>query len=460
IEGINIQINYIRWDNKIGENALYHFLEVYSLIGEKHRENTGFNKIGGGAYGFYHSVYIKSDYFETFHLAENQEEQGNLLKNHNQHEKTYKKLKIFLNKFLKEKRNDFYRLGANKKIKEFEEKKVFPKFADNKYDQERRNDFATVFREIYLLEPIVFQNLKPIQEKSLLGMLNLLLDSNERENVLTIVDGFVSNMDADGRKKLAEILKKTSFNNIVRTIKLIEGRFESIEVLKRLVFDLKEFTNERDHIQKIIENNYWLFGEQFHLTGADEKFEIMLNNYMAFLEGNPTKIEKKKFKVDKINKNRRPDIFLCRQQDLPSPKSNDQSIEENIIVELKRPTVHIGMEQYRQIEDYMNFIINEDQFNSELRQWKFYIIGNRIEKEVKQKYKSFEKEGKKFLVNKVENYEIYAVSWDDLFQSFKSRHKYLLDKLNFDKQSINEELKSKGVDFSKIGSDKLSKLIT
>ncbi len=30
-------------------------------------------------------------------------------------------------------------------------------------------------------------------------------------------------------------------------------------MLKTLVYDLVKFTNERDHIQKIIEQNYWLF---------------------------------------------------------------------------------------------------------------------------------------------------------------------------------------------------------
>ena len=44
------------------------------------------------------------------------------------------------------------------------------------------------------------------------------------------------------------------------------------------------------------------------------------------------------------------------------------------MVELKRPSVSIGKEQYRQIEDYLEFILNEYQFNSQTRRWKFYAI--------------------------------------------------------------------------------------
>jgi len=55
-----------------------------------------------------------------------------------------------------------------KKLKEFQDRLVVPEFKDNKYDQERKKDFETVFKEIYLIEPVVFQNLRPQQEKSLL----------------------------------------------------------------------------------------------------------------------------------------------------------------------------------------------------------------------------------------------------------------------------------------------------
>jgi len=233
-------------------------------------------------------------------------------------------------------------------------------------------------------------------------MLNLLLDSDERENILKIVESIVSDLDKEGREKLANVLTKTSFNHIVRTIKMIEGRFVTIEVIKSLVFDLKKFTDERTHIQEVISLNYWLFGEQFHLVGDDENFEKVLSNYLHFIEGNPSTSDKKQFRLDDSERKRRPDIFICKNRKVPDVKSNDYNIEENIIVELKRPSVVIGKEQYRQIEDYFDFILSRDEFKSvEYRKWKFFLVGNELTEEVTNKYTSFEKEGKKFLVNKV-----------------------------------------------------------
>lgn len=454
---LKFKIDYIRWNERIGQDSFYYCLSENLL--EKHKKHTSFNKVGGAAYGFIHSVYIQSEYFNKFEYCEKNDTQKNLLNKNNQSDSTFKKLIKKLNKYLKQKRNDFYRLGAEKQFKEFEDRKVIPKFSDNKYDQERKEDFKNVFKEIYLIEPTIFINLKPQQEKSLLGMLNLLLDSNERENILTIIESVVDDLDSNGREELANVLKKTTFSNIVRTIKMLENRFLTIEGLKTLVFDLKTFTDERNHIQSAIENNYWLFGEQFHLVSADKNFENMLSSYLYFLDENDN--AEKKYTINDSEKLRRPDIFMCRQRKIPDSKSNDDEIEENILIELKRPSVNIGIKQYRQIEDYFNFILKKDEFKSKVsRKWKFFIVGNSLTQDVSNKYSSFQHEGKKFLVNKIENYEIYALTWDDLFQVFNIKHRYLIDKLNFDKTAIQEEFKLKGIELNSMSSDKITEIIT
>ena len=69
-----------------------------------------------------------------------------------------------------------------------EEKKTFPTFSEDIYGKVRRRDLVRVTKEMYKLEPKIFYKLKPVQEKSLLGFLNLLLNSEERENILTIIE--------------------------------------------------------------------------------------------------------------------------------------------------------------------------------------------------------------------------------------------------------------------------------
>ncbi len=311
-----------------------------------------------------------------------------------------------------------------------------PHFGTNTYDQLRKKDLTDTIKVIYSAQPKIFKGLQNVQKKTLVAFLNLLLDSDERDKILFILDGIVQ-LSPEERTSMAEVLKSTSIRNMNKTVNMMHDRLESVECLKLLVFDLKKFTTERDHIQKIMEKCFWLFGEQYHLVSADKKFENALSNYLYILDG------EKLTKSDIANsqKDRRPDIFMCQKHNIPDGKSSNL-LEENIIIELKRPNVPVGIEQYRQIEDYMNLVIDEPQFHSQLRTWKFFVVSTSIEKEVTSKYEAFAYKNKRFLVYSVKNYEIYAMTWDDVFKLFELNHSYILEKLNFTTEAIAEEVKT------------------
>ena len=445
----NFKVTYVRWSRKIGDKYFNYFLDDEKI--ERHRVHTSFNN---GAIDFHHSVYVESNYFNDFKPTAAE----SLTFDKNQQDETFKLLVAHLKKFVSDKEKEYIKLNkAEDLIVKYRKDKVFPKFKNNSYESARKEDLENVVKELYCAEPKIFHNLNNTQSKTLVGFLNLLLDSDERDKILTIIDEIVQLTD-DERTELAKTLSKTKFAHILCLVKLLENRHTAVETLKLLIFDLEKFTNERDHIQKVIENNYWLFGEKYHLVSADVNFETTLSNYLKFLEEN----DNKKPKISELNlgeKLRRPDIFICRKSDVPDPNSNDDLIEENIIVELKRPSVIIGKEQFRQIEDYMNFIMTEHQFNSQLREWKFILVGKEVDQYIKSLYKSQEVKGKRFLVHAIERCEIYAMTWDDLFKQYKNRHRNLIEKLEF-KDTIKEELISKGISFDKELSSTLTESIT
>jgi hypothetical protein len=75
------------------------------------------------------------------------------------------------------------------------------------------------------------------------------------------------------------------------------------------------------------------------------------------------------------------------------------------------------------------------------------LVGKKVDDFIEGKYESNKAKGKRFLVESVKSYEIYVMTWDDVFKIFESRHKHLIDKLEF-KNSVIEELKEKGVVFN------------
>ena len=136
----------------------------------------------------------------------------------------------------------------------------------------------------------------------------------------------------------------------------------------------------------------------------------------------------------------RMDIFLYSQQVL------NNSDSEMLIVELKAPHVKLSVDVFNQIVRYANTIRKEPRFTGSSRVWKFYAICAEVEDDVKVKYKNFEQHGKKGLADIIGNFELYALSWDDVFQAFEARHSFLLSKLKLDYSQVSADLGIAGDD--------------
>jgi len=274
----------------------------------------------------------------------------------------------------------------------------------------------------------------------LLGFLNLLLNSEERENVLSIIEQIVE-LSPEQRKDFSDMLRKTKLENIIDSIKFIEDRYKVIELLKTIVYDLTQFANERDHIQKIIERHFWIFGEQYNLASADQRMQKALENYINILYGEAD--------IDAVLKpdaeqERRMDIFMCNSREVEM--SFETSLEENIIVELKAPKIPLSKKVLRQIEDYMDFVRKQPAFNSEFRNWKFIAVCKEVDEDIKSRYIAFRDKGKVGLVAQIDNYEVYAYTWDDVFKQFELRHAPLLKRLKYDREQLAKELLEEVID--------------
>lgn len=433
--------NFIRWARKIGDKYYYYLMN--SNLREVCKVLTSFNN---KSTTFHHSLYVTSSYFNKFELSKDPGPRYDGIVD--QSDETYKTLQKILRGYLAKKEKEYIRaVGATELIAQYERDGVLPKFSNDRYGQQRKKDLVEAIQGIYTVQPKIFLKLSTEQRKTMVGFLNLLLDSNERNNVIRIIEDVVR-LTPEERDELANTLRATSLSRINSTISLVKNRLLVIEGLKRLVYELESFTNERDHIQKIIEENYWLFGEQYNLVSADKPFTSLLLEYTYVLDG---QAEKGNFTAE--DGRRRPDIFICQSQSLPN-YSYTTFLEENIIVELKRPSVVIGKEQFRQIEDYRDIILKEPRFQSHRRKWTFIVVGKEVDDFIKGQYRSFLEKNRPLLVQYQENFEIYAMTWSDVFLTFDRRENYILEKLNFDKQVIHDEIEA--YKKSREGSDRLT----
>lgn len=431
IDGHRFEISLVVWQESIREKFCCYYFDSEDAL--KGKDTTNFNR---NTINFNHSVFVKSDFFDDKEnvLTNNDDIQINMFESQDE-KKILKKLHKEIQKLIEKKISVYLSDKAEEAVEAMiTERKTFPEFPSDVYGQMRKNDLKKVTKEIFKLEPLIFYKLKPIQEKSLLGFLNLLLSSEERENVLTILEQIVE-LSPEQRDDFSKILKKTSLENIIDTIKFIEDRYKIIELLRSIVYDLTKFSNERDHVQKIVERHFWLFGEQYNLASADQRMQKALEQYRNILYGEEDVTAT--LNPDAENE-RRMDIFMCNTRNVET--AFETTLEENIVVELKAPKVPLTKKVLRQIEDYMDYVRRQPQFNSKLRKWKFIAVCKEVDDYVKSQYKAFEDKGKVGLVFQVENCEVYALTWDDIIKSFEIKHKPMLERLKYDREQVANEL--------------------
>ena len=90
------------------------------------------------------------------------------------------------------------------------------------------------------------------------------MDAEDKDNLILVLKQVID-LDSEEIKELSDVLKDTSLSNVTKLIKMIEDRQEVIQGFKELVFNKGLYAKEVPHIQEIVENHYWLFGEQYNL---------------------------------------------------------------------------------------------------------------------------------------------------------------------------------------------------
>ena len=425
---ISFQCKYIRWNVKMNdEYSRFYFLN--NDLELKFTKTTLLNKKGDN---FWHSVIVIDDFFNEINCDSELDDntvQPKLFDN-SADRKLFKELITQLNDFLKKKRRPFLKEQAEVMVTKYKNEDVFPKFGTEDWDIVRREGLENFVKELYEVEPAVFMKLNKEQKRVFLELLNLVMDSGERDSLFKILDAVVE-LDSNDRKEFAKILEITRLKQVVSTIKLISDRLLTLENLKKIVFNHTLQANEVRDLQSFIEKHYWIFGEEYRMVCAEEvKFEEALRKYIYILRG----VSEKKY-IAHPNKYKEMDLFLTGT-DFRDGRPN------NIVVEIKNPTTikQLKSEQLNQLEQYMDVILKQDCFNDANEFWTFILIGQDYDDIVGRR-----------VINKLtglvqndSNYSLYVKKWSEITNEVERRLKYLLDKLKIERatlsksQSLNE----------------------
>jgi hypothetical protein len=417
---------FIQWKEKLRtEYSRNYFLD--SNFHERFKKTTTLNNKGDS---FYHSLYIQSSFFDNVDLLESEEEntedgQLKLQFASDSQKEIFSGLSKEIDSFLKLKRSPYIKKLSIKLVKDYSDRGIFPKFSQDEWGKSRESELKSFVRELYIVEPKMFSRLNDEQQKSFVLLLNLIMDSDEKDELLKIIDEIVS-LSPDERKQLSEVLKTTKLSNITKTINLIQDRIRAVSELRQLI--QKDFkASESKHIQRFIEAHYWLFGEQYHLATAEEPdFEEALRRYLFLTTG-----EDAKQILEHQDKNKEMDIFAVR-------KIRGADEIENIVIELKSPKVLLGEKELSQVKSYLRIIKSDARFNGSNTHWTFILVGNKFDTSgyIEGEIETNKNHGAKFLVHYVGNSKIFVMKWSEVISSFELRYSHLIDELKVERERL------------------------
>lgn len=431
-EKYTFRLSFIRWNEKIKENYIAYFLDEDMY--ERYERTTSLNKKDTG---FHHSVCVVSEYFNNFEPS-GLEGSRALDGSRNQRYRIFTKLVHKLKEYLLIQEKYFINeVGASELISRYQKNGIIRE-SKNSYDAIIVEDLISTVRCIYCVQPRIFTNLKVDQAKTLIGFLELLLQTDKREDVLAILENVIKLNDEE-RHSLVEVLQHTELSRITKVIQLLQNRCKTISALKNAVYNKELGMNEVDDLQILIANSFWIFGEEYNIvTEAEPDFEQALNEYIQKTRSTVKGVSKSrgnKKKLDHIDKNKEMDIFAFRQN------INTHTVE-NIVVELKHPNIKLGEVEVSQVKTYMNVITSSPDFNASNMSWKFYLVGNDFDSSsyIRREIQSNRQWGKSGLIQHVDEngitYEIFVKKWSEIFSDFEIRHNFLLSKLEMKRKAL------------------------
>lgn len=342
---------------------------------------------------------------------------------------------------VKETINEFFK-ARNKRFEKFvnslEKDKYYPYQSNMPSSQSQE----IVFKKIaYLLED---QHHLIEKDNALRNFLYTLLNSAISNGDLEQIFDKILKLTPENTEKFRKLLDKTDLSEVIHFTSIVSDKLEFLNFLHELVYgEIAKHLKERSQLHKIIENELWVFGENYNGTPklwSDNKIGKILENMRRdFLVYEPT-IEDENLIETPGNLNDITDLFFYND------KINDNDEREIMIVELKSPKCAISQKELTQIDRYAFTLEQNSAFPSNKVKYKLLLISSRLSAYAKSKIRTQRENYKNhpFLYDhkKEKNIEVYVMEWSELIELNKRKLGYLQNQLNIKDKSVKEKFEN------------------
>ena len=317
---------------------------------------------------------------------------------------------------------------AKEYIEELKKEEIYP------YKTEPTNIIEKIEQQVFDVTALQLRKYLPVdsskkttkkgkaKDKLTLSLLKEAISSSP--TVVSKIIKAVLGLTNDEQSDFAELLERTTLSSIINTSKEISDRLIKLEGFKQIILtDFNKRILERKHLQKLLEQEYWLFGDNYQLGAADNTLKNVLKKYLQYIG----REDFEETVLDEKDSKKIPDICLWKQY-----KKDYQGNKENLIIEIKKPTLNVTMTEVSQIQTYANKIIEDSAFPKEKTFWTFYLLTNTYDNIVGHACNQRDREPGLYING--DNYKIYVKRWSEILNDAEAKLSYLQEKLNHNVQ--------------------------
>ena len=403
-------VSIIEWN--IPTERAYHLCDASGI--SLHELEVG-SKIR--APGFYFTAYIKSDYFREIDKANQLDISG-----------MHPNVQIIINAAKNIIKEHFRRRlveTQGKVVDRWKEERIYP-YEDKKnlepveVAERQVFDILAVNVQSYLPS---FENADVKSRKFTFRLLAQAIRDNPDsvQEIITEVLG----LKKEAQDDLAELLKKTPLSSIISSAKIVANRLDFLVGLETLLFDkeTKKQLLERDQLHRILENEAWLFHEEFGLAGSEQRLEEVLQKHLGKLgkrEEDPSPVIVGEGKTGRV------DLMLHK---VVQPRTGEF---DYLIVELKRPSQKINPAIIQQIESYAFAVANDERFSGVPARWTFIAISNDLDNHARKMANQRNWPKGKVYDDADGNITVWAKTWADVINDARARLRFFNEQLSYE----------------------------
>lgn len=298
---------------------------------------------------------------------------------------------------------------------------VYPYSGEPKDESEKatREVFDAAVRTLHEVSPDLAganKDVKAVKMRALAAAVETSPDARHRivQQVFGLSDTDIHRFD--------EVLSRIGMAKVVSLTAQVVNRIDFLHGLRLLTTDRLTHRRllERKQLHKFIEREMWIFGEQYHLSGSDVGMRTVLKSHIGLLGREELQpIPRGTEGMDDV-------VDLMLSSRLPTAPEHF----EHLVVELKRPSVKIGSEEYGQIQRYARTVANNDAFDKTRTIWNFVAVSTSLDPEIEDMVRQRDRSAN--LVQDSGHYRLWVYTWGQLIQSAESRMRYLRESLSLE----------------------------